>query len=96
VSHRREREHPEWCHVARCHAVSLGEHRSEPVVVGVGGAGGIVATRVRTRRGVDRLELRVSASLGAGADVDQAAAARRVLAELVDALNRAASSGRTG
>jgi hypothetical protein len=82
--------HPDWCQAVRCHADTIGEHRSEPVTVGAGSAGGIVATRVRTRAGRDRLELRVTAPLGSGTDDDQAAAARALLACLVDALNRAA------
>lgn len=48
--------HPDWC--AQDHRCGLGEHRSEPLVIDLGRAGSIVATRVlTTRTGRERLEI---------------------------------------
>lgn len=81
-------QHPPWCHTARCNAFA--EHRSEPLAVGAGPSNGtIVATRVQTTAGRDWIEIRVSAPLRAETEAGQARTARRVLDELVTALNRA-------
>jgi hypothetical protein len=48
-------QHPEWC--ARGHRCGLGEHRAEPLVVSVPGAGRIVLTRVRGTGGRDYAEV---------------------------------------
>ena len=53
--------HPAWC--ARGHRCGLGEHRSEPHVVQVPGAGRAVLTRVRAVDGHDRVEALISAPL---------------------------------
>lgn len=94
VNGRRSRaaEHPNWCHAARCHAGlhSLGEHRSEPLAVGVGLEGGrIVATRVMTSGGRHWLEMRVTAPLAAPTEPARSHTARRLLDGLIGALNRA-------
>ncbi|GAA2327602.1 hypothetical protein [Dactylosporangium salmoneum] len=52
----RREAHPEWC--AQGHACGLGEHRSDPHVVDVPGAGRIVVVRVLGRDGSEHAEVR--------------------------------------
>ena len=82
----RDDVHPEWC--GGGHVCSIdrptGEHRSQPLTVDTR-VGRVVATRIQTRRGGNRLELRTVLDLPAD---DQAArdTAAAVMARLEHAL----------
>ncbi|MFC7484358.1 hypothetical protein ACFQX7_36040 [Luedemannella flava] len=57
--------HPHWCardHSCTAHTLPTGEHRSD-LLVWATGYGKFIATRVRTRAGVDRIELRAVVQL---------------------------------
>ncbi len=74
------RPHPEWC--ARGHACGLGEHRSDPHVIDVPGAGRIVVVRIMAADGSEHAEVRGSVRLPAS----EAYARRRLLQLLHDAV----------
>lgn len=81
-------KHPDWCSADwRC---SLGEHRSDPMVTDVAGAGRAVVTRVLGADGREWAEVRVRLAL---ADVEQRA--RWQLATLLRSIGQAlGQSGR--
>jgi hypothetical protein len=81
--------HTDWC--ARDHRCGLGEHRSEPLVVDLGRAGRIVATRVRSRTGAEWLDVRHSLRLNPSAPSVAAARLLEDLAVLAHAVNVDAS-----
>lgn len=79
--------HTDWC--AGGHRCQLGEHRADPLIVDIPGAGRVVLTRIRTAGGREYAEVRATVSL---ARTDPAA--RRQLGSLITnvatALRRAA------
>ena len=78
------RSHPDWCAQGHlCSAVRGGEHRSHPLSAG-GGQAVVVATRIQTVAGADRLEVRAVVTLPTNP-----AAARRVAAVALWRLHRA-------
>jgi hypothetical protein len=93
MNRRQEDLHPAWC--GRGHVCSAdrpgGEHRSHPLSVDTA-AGRLVATRIRTTAGADRLELRAVLDLPA----DPPAArhlARLLLARVHQAIRPASPAG---
>jgi hypothetical protein len=59
----RRGEHPDWCAQGHlCSAERGGEHRSHPISAGRGQAV-VVATRIQTVAGADRLEVRAVVTL---------------------------------
>ena len=56
--------HTDWC--ARGHRCGLGEHRADPIVLDVPGAGRVVLTRVHTAKGADHAEIRLRIVLPTG------------------------------
>lgn len=80
--------HPDWCGQAHvCTAGSGGTHRSHPVSIDTA-AGRVVLTRVRTRGGANRMEIRAVVDLP-----DEAAAARVCAATVVERVCRATLAG---
>jgi len=62
---RRRPSHPDWCgrsHVCSAEVMSNGEHRSHPVTMDTD-AGRVVLTRVQTRGGTNRMEVRAVVDL---------------------------------
>jgi len=74
--HRTQTPHTDWC--AQDHRCNLAEHRSEPTVVTVPGAGSLILTRVRGATGREHAEVRLSIAL-----VDNEPAARGQLTALL-------------
>jgi hypothetical protein len=92
MSHRDD-IHPDWCglgHVCS-HDRPAGEHRSHPVTVDTNTAR-LVVTRIRTRGGRDRIELRVVVDLPRDPGRAQTAA-RQVAFQVHRAVSRASVSG---
>lgn len=90
---RRADLHPSWCgqgHVCS-HDRPGGEHRSSPLTVDTDTAR-IVATRIRTQAGRDRIELRVVIDLPADRDHARAIA-RRVVTRLYHLLTNTRLTG---
>jgi hypothetical protein len=80
-------EHPDWCAQGHlCSAERGGEHRSHPLTAGHGQAV-VVATRIQTVAGVDRLEVRAVLTLPT-----HPAAARRAAGLALLRLHRAIST----
>ncbi len=75
----RDSGHTSWC--AGGHACGLGEHRSAPLVIGLGQRGRIVVTRVLGAGG-ERLEVRHSLRLDPGSPGVDAARLLERLARL--------------
>jgi len=89
--------HPRWCGQGHlCSADRGGEHRSHPLTFDPpAGAGRIVAIRIRTRGGQDRLEIRAVVDLPAG-DQEQARAAAAGMVEQVCRAAMATAPARAG
>jgi hypothetical protein len=63
--HARVDRHPRWCardHSCTAHTLPAGEHRSD-LLIWATSYGKFIATRVQTRAGVDRIELRAVVKL---------------------------------
>jgi hypothetical protein len=85
---RRLAAHPDWC--GQSHVCSIergGEHRSHPVSIDTE-VGRVVLTRVQTRRGANRMEIRAVVELPA-----EAAAARVCASTVVERVCRATVVG---
>jgi hypothetical protein len=87
--------HPAWCgrtHVCTAETMPAGEHRSDPLTFHSNG-GLLVLTRVQTRAGVNRLEVRAVLTLPADPMAAHCAAQATVL-RLHEALGLATGGGR--
>jgi hypothetical protein len=80
--------HPEWCGQSHtCSAERGGEHRSAPLSMDTA-AGRVVLTRIQTRGGANRMEIRAVVDLP-----DGATAARVCAATVVEQVCRATVVG---
>ena len=85
---RRANPHPDWC--AGGHACGLGEHRSDPIVVSLPGAGRLILIRVRGNGEREHVEIRASVIF----DRNELTAKRQLSDILWAARGLLASSGR--
>jgi len=81
-------KHPQWCgQTNACSIERGGEHRSYPITMDTA-AGRVVLTRIQTRGGANRMEIRAVVDLP-----DGAAAARVCAATVVEQVCRATIVG---
>lgn len=87
---RRAPAHPDWC--GRNHVCTAdgprGEHRSYPMTVDTD-AGRLVATRIQTKAGRARLELRMIVDIAPGPPPVQQHTVRQLVFRLCQAINPA-------
>jgi hypothetical protein len=84
---RRSREHPIWCHVARClspYADPVGGHRSEPLTVKVPGHGNVTMTLTQRAGGQVHIDATVTVVVPVRNPAGQIEFARKLLADLAE------------